>query len=148
MQDIDESQQIIEAVNKIINYQSTIVPVDLNFIIDLFSTLGDQNNKEVSDLVIKVLKTVPILTKSELDLLFKSHWILKEEKIDSKEKEENFIDEPIFICEACGTEVKAATLFCPSCGYMNLGIVSQTSQSQEEKEGEDNNEKQEELKDV
>ena len=146
MQDIDDSQQVIEAVNKIMNYQSMIVPVDLRFIIDLFSALGEQNNKEVSDLVIKVLKTVPILTKSDLDLLFKSHWILKEKKLENEE--ENYIDEPIFICGACSTEVKAATLFCPSCGYMNLGVVSQTSQSQEEKEGEDNNEKQEELKNV
>ena len=124
-----EDQEMIKAVESIINYQSSIVPIDLNKAIAVFEELGKESHPELAEIVINILSSLPILDKMELDLLYKTHWI-----VNDKEYE----DEPIFTCGHCGKEFKVSPLFCPSCGYMNIGLITKEKENEEKKEKEEN----------
>ena len=126
-----EEQEMLKAVESIINYQSSIVPIDLNKAIMVFEELGKESNPDLATVVINILSSLPILDKMELDLLYKTHWLISDEEYE---------DEPIFICGHCGKEFKVSPLFCPSCGYMNIGIATKEKENieEEEKEKEEN----------
>ena len=125
-----DDEEMIKAVESIINYQSSIVPVDLNKAIAVFEELGKESHPELAEIVINILSSLPVLEKMELDLLYKTHWLVSDA---------DYEDEVIFTCGHCGKEFKASPLFCPACGYMTIGVVTKNNNNnEEEKEKEEN----------
>ena len=52
-----EDQEMIKAVESIINYQSSIVPIDLNKAIAVFEELGKESHPELAEIVINILSS-------------------------------------------------------------------------------------------